>query len=136
MLTVDTTNNKALLIASDNIVEQMNHRSNYGAYSWSGSFIKAWFDNTGDDGFLSQCDLNGVKMVSHTDSTVGTVFVLSKSEFKNEAYNSIVKEFTGHWWLRDVNDTNQCWYVMDGTPKVMNANFTTGVRPAFWIECR
>ena len=136
VLTVDGTNNKALLIASDIIVEDMSHLSTYGTYSWSGSLIKGWFDNTGDEGFLSQCDLKGVKMVSHSDTTVGTVFVLSKSEFEND-YNSIVKDFTGHWWLRDVNDSDghQCWYVADGTPKVMSAQFNTGVRPAFWIEC-
>ena len=136
VLTVEETNNKALLIASDIIVENMSHLSAYGSYSWSGSLIKNWFDNTGDKGFLSQCDLKGVNMVSHTDSTVGTVFVLSKSEFEND-YNSIVKDFTGHWWLRDVNDSDdqQCWYVADGTPKVINAYFSSGVRPAFWIEC-
>lgn len=102
VLAADNTNKKALLFVSSPIGSEMAHISS-GSYTWENSQIKDWLNKAGTEGFISQCGLGEVKMVDNTDSSVGTVFLLSKEEVL--AYVSDRKRDYS-WWLRDANGIN------------------------------
>ncbi len=131
VLTVDNTNKKALLFASSPIGSARAHISS-GNYTWENSQIKEWLNKAGTDGFISQCGLGEVKMVDNTDSSVGTVFLLSKEEAINYGVNK-KRDFT--WWFRDAyNDQALCFPAGWSTFTYENATLNKSVLPAFWIS--
>ena len=133
VLTVDNVSNKAQLLSSHAIGEERVHVDS-GDYTWENSLIKAWFTKSGDDGFISQCGLSEVKMVPHTDSSVGTVFLLSKDEVTTYGVDRVRGL---RWWLRDAKDpvsTDALDINGRGEYEYQSASYSANVIPAFWIE--
>lgn len=132
VLTVDNVSNKALLLSSYAIGEERAHVDS-GDYTWENSLIKAWFTKTGDDGFISQCGLGEVKML--TFSNIGSaVFLLSKDEVNSYGVDR-VRALS--WWLRDARDsvsTDALYINGRGGEAYQSASYLANVIPAFWIE--
>lgn len=130
VLTVDKTSNKALLLSSY-LIGDSKAQCSGSEYSWSTSPIKSWFGGS----FISDCGLSEVKMVPHTDSSVGTVFLLSVDDVNN--YGGEISYYPGWWWLRDNDPSNKvnCRIVNhNGSQSYSDATYYSGVRPAFWIS--
>lgn len=130
VLAVDNTNNKALLFASYQIGSERAHISS-GDYSWENSQINDWLNKTGNDGFISQCGLDEVKMVR---SEVGNVFLLSKEEVTKYGVDKV----RGYrWWLRDAEATTTGKALEingRGNDEYVDATYNSHVLPAFWIN--
>ncbi len=134
VLTVDSSSKRALLVSNKCIGGEMQHSTSASSYSWEFSLIKNWLNETGNTGFVYQSGLSQVKMVT-SDSTVGTVFLLSEEEAMT-TYDKILDRVLGKaWWLRD-GAGNNCKYMNASEKKVSSkdASYTCGVRPAFWIS--
>ena len=132
VLSVDTTNKKALLLATDVIKSSVNKSGNVSDdYSWGSSPIYSWFNNTGSDGFLNQCGLTNVSMVGST----GKVFLLLYDELVLYVPDNSDKACSSDWWLRSGSGGN-CQYVTYSGEMINNKNASEscGVRPAFWIN--
>ena len=134
VLNVDTTNKKALLLATDVIKSSVNKSGGASDnYAWTSSPIYKWFNNTGSDGFLSQCGLTNVSMVG----TSGKVFLLLYDELVKYVPDNSDKACSSDWWLRSAGSSaSDCQYVTSSGEMInnKNASFDCGVRPAFWIN--
>ena len=138
VLSVDTTNKKALLLAANVVSTSMANKTSSSVsdpYSWgTGSTIYNWFNNTTSSGFLSQCKLTNVLMVDN--GNVGKVFLLSDGDVTTYLPNASDRTCNYHWWLRTGGNTQgYCKYVTDsGSVLEQNASSNCAVRPAFWIS--
>ena len=153
VLEVDETNNKALVI-SEKLLTFMKHQTDTSDYTWSGSLIRTWLNNTGSDGFISQYGLSSVSIaeVTHdtdlnrsTESTTDKVFLLSVSEVNTYFADDTARvaknlsDSATYWWLRSRGSVDSFSAAcVDGGGDVCAsgdyAGDVCGVRPAFWIN--
>jgi hypothetical protein len=138
VLSVDTTNKKALLFAANVVSTSMANGSGSTSdrYSWGdASPIYRWFNNTNSDGFLSQCRLTNVSMVANGNES--KVFLLSENDLTTYLPNASDRTCGYSWWLRTGGTTQDaCKYVSDAGIVYSDKNCRTNcaVRPAFWIS--
>ena len=140
--------NKALVL-SEKVLFNMKHYETDGMDEWNKSLIKAYLNNVGSDGFVSQYGLGDAAIVAASEDesgyNAGDVFLLTMSEIQfdyfDDATSRIANDLAGtacNWWTRTTGtdedfmciEGSDGWYYSEG----YYSTNEFGVRPAFWIE--
>ena len=144
-----------MLVLSEKVLFNMKHYETAGMHDWDNSLIKAYLNNEGSEGFVSQYGLEDVEIVAASEDEsgygAGDVFLLSSYEVQIKYFNDSFTSATAYnladtaidWWTRSAGEQYEEYPSYDFVVNYDNGYFDSdgeyatneyGVRPAFWIS--